>query len=241
MEEGRAIDRDSLIRFGVGEKLEDAELGERVEEELVVDGDNSTVANFINSLPSTVRFAGQAMLNTDGGDLRLQKPVTLDAGFTLDVPLQIKDEFVVRDTIAADFGDLEDLTDPDKNVTVSAITLRFGYENRLPLGADVELTIAAESGSPLRTFAGDKLSIDPAPTNDQGAASGTTGRQTAVLDLGSSRDALRELTDGEEIHLRLTMTQKATGPNAPAARLRADDTIQLDLKLDVETSVNTND
>jgi len=231
--QGQRIRLDSLIRVGVD--LETANMGRPVNRTKQITGDNSNVGAFINALPTEIRFAGQAEVNQDGGDLQLRRPVTLDAGFSIDVPLQIKDEFVVRDTIDADFADLRDLTDPDQTLTVSAITLEFGYENGLPLGADLQLTIAGESGE-IETFSGDKLRIQPAPRNAEGAAEGTTGQQTATLNLGSSQEALRDLADGEEIQLRMTMTQASGG--APA-RLRADDTIRLDLRLNVDASIQT--
>jgi hypothetical protein len=236
-EGGRSIARDSLIRFGIG--LDDARLGERVERPLVIDGDNSNVGTFVNALPTSIRFAGQAEVNTDGGDLRLARPVRLDAGFTVDVPLQIKDQFVVYDTLDADFSSFEDLTDPDENLNVSTAELSFGYENTLPLGADVQMTVVDENGRSVKTFTPDDgLRIQPAPKAPDGAAAGAargTSKGTATLPLGESRDALRALADGRSIQLQLTLSQK----EGPPARLRADDTIRLDLRLNVEATVGT--
>jgi len=235
VEAGTPIEPDSLIRLGVD--LNEAQLGELFQQQEPVTGDNSNVPAFINALPTQVRFLGQARLNADGGDLRVRKPLEVDAGFALEVPLQIKSEFVVRDTIDADFSSLEDATDPTSTLTASDITFEFGYENGLPLGANAELTIADSSGAPIKTFSGDKLRIEPAPKNAAGAAEGTTGPQTAELNLGGTLDEIRTLAAGREIRLRLAMTQ-AEGDQP--AQLRADDTIRFSLKLNANASVNTN-
>ncbi len=235
VEEGKSIPTDSLIQLKVG--LENAELGEQLQQSKTIDNANSNVTPFINSLPTQVRFTGQVRVNEDGGGLKLRRPVEVDAGLTLEVPLQLKGAFVVRDTIDADFSSLEDLTDPSNDLSASEVTLQFGYENGLPLGADVQMTIADSSGAPIETFSGDKLSIEPAPKNEEGAAMGATERKTATLDLGSSREELQALAEGREVQLRLNMVQAS---DSPAAQLRADDTIRFKLKLDADASINTN-
>ncbi len=231
------IGPDSLIKLGVD--LQNTGLGEQAQRTKAIDSDNSNVSTFINSLPTEIRFAGQAQMNTDGGDLRLRKPVNLDAGFTLDVPLQIRnsEEFEVRDTIDADFSDLEDLTDSEEDLNISKAELRFQYANGLPLGADVEMVAVDAEGDEIRTFSGDDLRLEPAPKNSEGAAEGRASGEF-VFTLGETKADLRDLADGRDIYLTLNMTQEQGGP---PASLRADDTMRLDMRLNVEASVNTGD
>lgn len=239
---GSPLSNESLIKLGVG--LEDASLRDTVETPLVVDGNNSNVADFVNTLPTEVRLAGQAAINTDGDDLNVRTPIGLDASFTLDVPLQVKDRFVVRDTINQSLSDLNDLTDPEKNVNISTAELQLSYTNGLPLGADVQMTIVDASGSVIETFNDDfdddDFRIKPAAKDDAGAAARSSSG-TFAFNLGATQEDLRALADGDKIHLALNMDQEGSGDGSGAiARLQADDLLTLNrVRLEVDASVQT--
>lgn len=235
IDRGRRIQLDSLLQFRLN--LDGARVGEDARVSKAIDDRNSNVAPFINALPSEVRFAGQVELNADGGDLRLQRPVELDAGFTVDVPLRIKGAFVLRDTLDADFENLENLTDTTESVSISEASFEFGYRNGLPLGADPQFDVVNENGTTVRSFAGDSLRIAPAPKTNDGAA-GQPVEGTVVVNLGDSVQELENLSRGTAIVIRLAFSQDQGGP---AARLRADDTIRLDFRTDVRTSVEVGD
>lgn len=246
VEQGQSITRDSLIRLPVTEDDLGTSLGQRVDVPLSVDGDNSTVANFINSLPTEVRFAGQARLNTDEGDLKVRKPIELDAGLTLNVPLRIKERFVLEDTIDADFSDLEDLTDPDEDLNISTAELQFSYTNGLPLGADVKMVVVDEQGSEVETFNDNfddsDFRLKPAQKDDDNAAERPESGEF-IFNLGDTQEELRNLADGEEIQLVLNMDQEGSGGGSEAvARLRADDQLTINrIRLNVKASVQTGD
>ncbi|WP_199774223.1 hypothetical protein [Salinibacter altiplanensis] len=239
---GASLPNDSLIKLGVG--LENASLDETVRTPLVVDGDNSNVADFVNALPTEVRLAGQAEINTDRGGLKARKPISLDANFSLNVPLRIKDRFVVRDTIDADLSDLNDLTDPEEDVNISTAELQFSYTNGLPLGADVKMVIVDAAGSAIETFndgfGNDDFRIEPAAKNEDGAAARSSSG-TFVFPLGSTQKDLRALADGDKIRLVLNMNQKGSGGGTAAvARLRADDQLTLNrIRLKADASIQT--
>ncbi len=241
-ENGSRLPNDSLIKLGVG--LGGASLGETERTSLVVDGDNSNVADFVNALPTEVRLAGQAEINTNGGDLRVRKPIALDANFSLDVPLRIRDRFVVRDTIDADLSDLNDLTDPEEDANISTAELQFSYTNGLPLGADVKMVIVDAAGSVIERFNGgfdnDNFRIEPAAKDEDGAAAAPSSG-TFVFTLGSTQEDLRALADGDKIRLALNMDQAGSGGGTAAvARLRADDQLTLNrVRLEADASVQT--
>lgn len=233
---GSAIDLSNLIQFQLN--LEDAVLGELAQRTIQIDEQNSTVSDFINTLPTQIRLAGQAHMNSDAGDLALRKPLFLDAGFLLSLPLRIEGSFTVRDTMAADFSGLQDLTDPDQTLNLSKAELLIDYRNELPLGADVEMTILDAQDAPVATLPrNDQARLEPAPKDSDGAASGPrTG--TLAFSLGESQDELRALSEGQNILLRLTVIQADT---QTAARMRADDTLRLSLRTDIESSVGVGD
>ncbi|WP_251939371.1 hypothetical protein [Salinibacter ruber] len=242
-ENGVSLQNESLIKLGVG--LEEAALGETVRTPLLVDGDNSNVADFVNTLPTEVRLAGQAELNTDGGGLQVRKPIALDANFSLNVPLRIRDRFVVRDTIDADLSDLNDLTDPEEDVNISTAELQFSYTNGLPLGADVKMVIVDAAGSVIeprfnRDFDNDNFRIEPAAKDKDGAAAAPSSG-TFVFTLGSTQEALRALAEGDKIRLAFNMDQAGSGGGSEAAaRLRADDQLTLNrVRLEADASIQT--
>jgi hypothetical protein len=241
-ENGVSLDNEKLIKLGVG--LGGASLGETERTPLVVDGDNSNVADFVNALPTEVRLAGQAEINTDGGGLQVRKPIALDANFSLNVPLRIKDRFVVRDTIDADLSDLNDLTDPEEDANISTAELQFSYTNGLPLGADAKMVIVDATGSVIETFNGDfdndNFRIEPAAKDEDGAAAAPSSG-TFVFTLGSTQEDLRALADGDKIRLALNMDQAGSGGGTAAvARLRADDQLTLNrVRLEADASVQT--
>ncbi|WP_263786506.1 hypothetical protein [Salinibacter grassmerensis] len=241
-ENGSLIRNESLIKLGI--EREDDPLDETAQTSLVVDGDNSNVADFVNALPTEVRLAGQAEINTDEGDLQVRKPISLDATFSLNIPLRIKDRFVVRDTIDADLSDLDDLTDPEEDVNISTAELQFSYTNGLPLGADVKMVIVDAAGSVIETFndgfENDDFRIEPAAKNEDGAAASSSSG-TFVFTLGNSQEDLQALSDGDKIRLALNMDQEGSGGGTAAvARLRADDQLILDrVRLEADASVQT--
>lgn len=245
VENGNRISSSSLIQLGAD--LEDASLGQTVNPSPdTINEGNSNADDLINALPTEIRLVSQAQVNMDGGDLKIREPVELDASFTLDVPLRIKERFMLRDTIDADFSDLEDLTDPDENLNISTAELQFSYTNGLPLGADVKMVIVDEQGSVVETFNdnfddGD-FRLEPAQKGDDGAAERPVPGDF-VFNLGDTQEELRDLADGEEIQLVLNMDQEGSGGTSEAvASLRADDQLTINqIRLNVTASVQTGD
>ncbi len=234
---------ENLIGFEVDR--ENDNLGERVNPPpLSIDDGNSNVNDFVNALPTEIRFVGLAEMNAAGGDLQLRQPLKLDAGFTLEIPLRIRDRFVVRDTIDADLSDLNDLTDPEKDVNISTAELQFSYTNGLPLGADVKMVVVDAAGSVIETFNdgfdNENLRIQPAAKNGDGAAASSSSG-TFVFTLGSTQEALRALADGDKIRLAFNMDQAGSGGGSEAAaRLRADDQLTLNrVRLEADASIQT--
>lgn len=239
----------SLIGFEV--EREDASLGASVSGQstsnsapLPINNENSNVSDFVNTLPTEIRFAGQAEMNTGGGALRLQAPIELDAGFMLNVPLHIKDRFVLRDTIEEDLSDLEDVTDPEEDLSISTAELQFSYTNGLPLGVDVKMIVVDQSGAPVQTFNENfdnpDFRLKPAPKETRdGPASGTRSGEF-VFNLGDTQEQLRTLADGEEIRLELNMDQDGSEEGGAVARLRADDQLTINqIRLNVKASIQT--
>lgn len=227
------IAKENLIQFGIDGAASDDPVTRRTQ----LTPENSTVDEFLNAFPSSLRFVAQARLTGgENGRVRLRRPLTFETGLSVAVPVQVQGGFVIRDTIDADFSALNDVTDPSNDITVSNAELRVRYANGIPLGANAELIVLDEGGAKVLTLPGedDMLRLKPPAKAEDGTADGSrTG--TSVLTL--SVDQLRALTDGQQVALRLTMDQADAGS---AATLRATDTIELSLEAKVETSVSVN-
>ncbi|PSQ97451.1 MAG: hypothetical protein BRD55_02380 [Bacteroidetes bacterium SW_9_63_38] len=147
------------------------------------------------------------------------------------------DDVTVRDTLDTDFSGLEDLTDPDNDATLDDATLTFRYTNKLPLGADLTLTVVDETGTEIRALSdGDDttpIELDAAPKNSDGTAAGPSEDQIGI---SLDRAALSELADGRRLRVKLEMRQEQDGTNA---RIKAKDTLDFGLLFDVNGTVNT--
>jgi len=227
------IAKEHLIQLGI----QGAPTNDPVSRRIRLTQDNSTVDDFLNAFPSSLRFVAQARLTGDeNGQIQLRRPLTFETGLSVSVPVRVKGDFTVRDTIEADFSSLDDVTDPTNDVTVSSAELRVRYTNGIPLGAAAELVVLDGQETQVLTLPGEEetVRIKPPAKADDGTADGSASG-TSVLDL--TVDQLRALAEGRRVALRLTLDQAdAGGP----ATLRATDTIALSLEAEVETTVSVN-
>jgi len=230
LNEGAPVAAGDLIQFDV----EGAPSNDPVTRSITLTETNSNVDAFISSLPDRVRLAGKTRIKQ--GRIRLRRPVTFDAGLNVRVPLSFTGDVTYRDTLDADLTELSEITDPDKDVTISAAALQIGYANAIPIGFDVDVTIVDENGENAVPIPGqgESLRLRPAPKTEEGtAASAREGELSVEL----TEEEVRTLAEGKKLRLKLTMDQQDQGP---AVRVRADDTIQLSLSADIEGTVQIN-
>lgn len=222
-----ALGADDLLRFDVAEGPSD----ELVTRSVTLTENNADVDAFLDRLPTRLRFVGQSRIA--GGRMHLRAPVQLDVGVGLRLPLSFAGGFSYRDTLGADLSGLSSLTDPDESVSVASAHLRVEYTNDLPVGFEAALVALDADGRRTMVLPGDEkvLTLEGAPKTTEGTAAAA---QTGSLTLDLSAKKIRRLARAAQLDLRLRMDQRADGP---AARVRADDTIQLSLSADVDASV----
>jgi hypothetical protein len=204
--------------------------GNTVPRSLTVTEDNASLAAFLQPLPTRIRFAGVSQVQ--GGRLDVRAPVRLDVGLGVRVPLSFAGDVSVRDTMAVDLSGLEGVADPGASVSVSTARLEVGYENAIPVGVAAAIEVLGDGGTPLLRLPGDgeTLTLEAAPKDGDGGAAGT---RTGRLSLSMTDEEVRSLARGTRLRLRLRLQQR-TGP---PARVRADDSLRLSLRADVDASV----
>jgi hypothetical protein len=229
-----AIANENLIQFGV----EGAPTDDPVTRSIVLTKDNSTVDDFISTLPTSLRMVAQARLTgNDDGRIRLRRPLAFDAGLSVSIPVQVDGSFAVEDTVDADFSALEDVTDPTEDVTVSTAELRVRYSNGIPLGADAQFVALNADGDEVVSLpsGNETVRLKPAPKAENGTANGA---RTGTATLNLSTQELRNLAKGRQLRLLFTMDQADEG--GPAT-LRATDTVELSLEAKVNASVSVSE
>lgn len=233
---GSRIAAQNLIQFDIP----GAPVDEVGTHSVTLTDDNSNVDDFLSTLPTSLRFVGQALLTGDeNGRIRLQRPLTFEAGLGVQVPLRFEDTFSVRDTVDADLTSLEEVTDPEsgERVTISTSMLELRYENRVPMGAQVEIAVLdADENEVLRLPGNDEaFRVEPAPKTDDGT---TANPQSGTVTVDLTEQELRSLAEGEQLSLRMTFDQQQEGP---PVTVRATDTIRLSLRTEIDATVRTGD
>ncbi|MEQ9308950.1 MAG: hypothetical protein RLN90_05805 [Balneolaceae bacterium] len=114
---------------------------------LTFDSTNSTVTDFLNNLPSEIRFVGKAIVNESGSEATITSPLEFDPKISVDLPLAFRttNETVFTDTTEVDA--LQDLPSPEDDANITEGILQISYENGLPLGFSLSLTFIDSTGA----------------------------------------------------------------------------------------------
>ncbi|MBO6524133.1 MAG: hypothetical protein JJ971_09920 [Balneolaceae bacterium] len=231
---GAQIPADSLIKF----ELETSNSGLQMFS-LVFDSTNSTVNEFLNNLPSEIRFIGKAVVNEDGTEATISTPLDFDPAFSIDLPLAFRttEETIFTDT--TETTDLQDLPTPEDEANFSEGLLVLSYENGLPLGFSLSLTFLDENGAVVTTLPQD------APTGGQYDLTGAIVNEiTRFAETPSSGSIQIALTDGQLSELYRTASiiiesNLRTSQNEEV-KFKATDSIKLSVsaKISIQNTVN---
>ncbi len=231
---GVQIPADSLIKF----ELETSNSGLQMFS-LVFDSTNSTVNEFLNNLPSEIRFIGKAVVNEDGTEATISTPLDFDPAFSIDLPLAFRttEETVFTDTTETDA--LQDLPTPEDEANFSEGLLVLSYENGLPLGFSLSLTFLDENDAVVTTLPQD------ASTGGQYDLTGAIVNEiTRFAETPSSGNIQIALTDAQlselyrttsiiiESNLRTSLNEEV--------KFKATDSIKLSVsaKISIQNTVN---
>lgn len=137
--DGSQIAASNLIKFKVD--------GNNSPDEILAttfDKTNSTIVNFLNRLPTSIRFIGIANINPNNVEGTIQNPVVFDPTIAVNIPLALRaDRATYIDTTAIN---LEDLPGPGDDSILDEGSLTIRYTNTIPLGINLELEFLTTEG-----------------------------------------------------------------------------------------------
>ena len=226
--DGALLPAADLIRFNVSS-------GESQQASVVLNESNSNIDDFINGLPTSIRLAAAVIVEPDGGQVSLELPFTFDIGLGASIPLRFKGDAAFNKLVNADLSGLDELTDPEKIVSLDQATLRLGYENGIPLGLEARIRVVDESGNTIVTIpslAEEPLTVESAASSEFGISSEAT---VGIGELTIDNETLVQMAAGSDIELVLSVMADQEG----VRRVRAIDEIKVNLTGDFDLRVST--
>lgn len=217
---GIQLDADQLIRFTV-----EPAPGETHSHSFTFDRDNSNIVEFLNHLPSEIRFIGTADLNRDQVEGTIVNPVVFEPVIALDIPLAIQtlEEAVYTDTITQD---LDGLPGEDDDLVIEEGTLYVIYRNHFPVNISLNLEFLDANNEQITTVplqGEEAVAIRSADTTPDGFSVGEGYSNRIAISLNNEQ--LRHLNRTENVSLSIglmTFEQQEV-------RLRATDQISISL------------
>ncbi len=228
---GAQIPADSLIKF----ELETSNTGLQMFS-LVFDSSNSTVNEFLNNLPSEIRFIGKAVVNEGGGEASIATPLNFDPSFSIDLPLAFRttSETVFTDTTETD--GLQDLPTPEDDANFTDALLLISYENGLPLGFSLSLTFVDSLGQEVTILPLDGTKYDLLGAQVDPITRFATTPSSGSLQIALTDEQLSQLYRTSSIiiesNLNTTLNEEV--------KFKATDTISLSVsaRISIENKVN---
>ena len=221
---GLPIANADLIKIPI-----DGRDGEDISQQVFFTTENSTVADFLNSLPTEIFFIGKALINPESERVNVQRPITLDSELSLNIPISLQSDpnnpTAIADTLDLDLSDLP--RDGD-DLEIKRGSLFIQYSNELPLDLDFEFSFLDAFGDLVTVVPADgqnPVSILPAPVSGGGFS---VGPENNVLDVNLTEAQLRELWRTEQMQLRAVLL---TSDNETVS-LRATDQVSLNMRAD---------
>jgi hypothetical protein len=227
---GQLLDSDNLIKFDIVNLP-----GSNGSSTIVLSDDNSTVDDFVNALPSTIRLASRVIVAPNGGQVNLQLPLDIDIGLGASIPLRFRGDASFRKIVSADLSGLDNLTDEENSVTLDEAVLRLGFENSIPLGLEARIRIVDAGGAlvtQIPAAADPPMTIAASETNQFGAGSTPA---IGISEISIDRPTLELMSQGADIELVLTLSAGQQG----VRRVRASDEIEIDLSGEFDLKVST--
>ncbi len=228
---GSTLNSSELIKFTLSTSPDGSEVTGSTD----FDVSNSNVDEFLNNLPTQIRFVGVSELNENSQEGIIRDPVLFEPSLSVDLPLYFSTQTSsYSDTLDADLSDLPKEGDKQR---LKEGTLTIGYTNALPFRFTLRL----------RMLDGNNQQLTEIPL---------AGQQELVLGGGQVNSTSRFVDTPREGRLMFSLTEEQLQVlnrsrsvvldidfNTTAqeeVKVRAEDSVTLSVKMNVtiETSVN---
>ncbi|MFA5669617.1 MAG: hypothetical protein WC967_10235 [Balneolaceae bacterium] len=202
---------------------------------------NSNVDEFLNNLPSKIRFIGKAVVNENEEVGTIGESFTFDPKISVDLPLTLTSSGATfRDTVDQDLSDFPSSENGDKSLITSG-QIEIVYTNGLPMGFNIKLHFLDELGDlitsiPLTTD--DPIDLTPSSIDPVTSFSSTPASGKMIIPLNS--DQLLNLYKTRKMELNATLITTSVGGVNQSVKLRATDKIKLGVRANVtiESTIN---
>ncbi|MGN8225120.1 hypothetical protein [Gracilimonas sp. BCB1] len=134
---GDPLSADEMIKFSLADNLN----GDNINASIQFDRTNTNVDDFLNNLPSEIRFIGKAVVNEDENTATIIDPLNFDPKISVDIPLRLSttQPITYTDTVEQDMSGVPSPENGDDQSITEGI-IAIDYENGFPMGVDLVVT-----------------------------------------------------------------------------------------------------
>jgi hypothetical protein len=239
---GQDLLPEQMIKFTLDTP---ANPGDEIVTSLEFNRNNTSVVNFLNNLPSEIRFIGKAVVNEDEDEVTILNNLSFTPKIAIDIPLAFSTETAATftDTSKNDLGDLPSQEKGDDTFIKNG-SLVIDYVNGLPLSVNLVVTFMDSLKNEITSIpqGADNLGILAAGINDDTrfANDPTPGSIEISLTEAQINDLYK--TRFLKVSASLITTDNTGNGEGDNIRLRTTDFITLSLRaeLNIESQVGGN-
>lgn len=227
---GVQLRADQLIKF----TLDTSPDGSTINSSVTFDGNNTNVLDFLNNLPSEIRFVGKSVINQSNGEATIATPLEFDPSILVDLPIYFSAASASYET-TVDGSGLDGLPKEGDDTDVTSGELVITYENGLPLGFNLNFDFMDDLGNSITTvpLPGDdpvQLSAAQVDVNSRFVTTANPGQ--LIIALNDSQLDVLSRTDSIAVSATLdTFSQEA---------VKIRDTDSITISISAKASVRTN-
>lgn len=199
----------------------------------------TNVDDFLNNLPSEIRFIGKAAVNENSEEGSVTNPIEFEPEISVNLPLAFRttQAATFKDTTDQDLSNLPSPDNGDSN-TITDGKLVINYDNGLPMNVDLEIKFLDSEYNAFETLTIDRL--EAAGVDANGFVDSPANGRTTMIALNAEQ--LRQLyrTRYLEISAGLLSTDTSGDGSGNEVKIRTTDFITISVNADftIESEVN---
>ncbi len=233
---GIQLTADQMIKF----ELEKVIGGGTASSSITFNKDNTNVDEFLNNLPSEIRFIGKAVVNQNEQEGIIGDSLVFEPMISVDLPLTFTSTgSTFKDTTDQDLSNLpSSLKGDDSQITKGEIVI--SYSNGLPIGFDLEINFLDSLDNNVTTIplsTDDPLNLAPSEIDPVTSFSSTATNGSLIVALNA--DQLKKLYRTKKLEVNATLITTSVNGVNQSVKLRSTDKITLSVRanISIETDV----